>query len=260
MKKIGYILFFSCVFVKSTWAFTVDHDFDVFIGSFNASRTNFSYALSEKDYRIKSDVKTYGIFDKLYPFQAIYETTGKLVGEDLQTQSYKYRAKSRFNTRTKELVYDEQGNPIYRLSSKNEKQKKVDIDQAKNEKGTTDLQTVIAELVLQYNRFRFCDSKMEVFDGKRRYDVVFKDEGKEVLNKHKSSPYQGEAVKCSMYIDSLGEVGNDMLWELSSDKPVYFWVLEDEQGHPFIARIEIKSTPYGKLSVFARNVKIEEDN
>lgn len=258
MKKILAFLLVFC-FVKNAEAFRVVHDFDVFIGSFNASRTDFSYTLSSDGYEVRSDVRTHGIFDTLYPFEAIYSTTGiiKKKGE-LQTKNYKYSSKSRFNKRTKELVYDDKGNPIYRLTSKNDKQKKTVIDQAKNEKGTTDLQTVIAELVLQYNKMKFCDSRMEVFDGKRRYDVIFKDEGEETLSKNKYSPFEGKASKCSMYVDTLGVEGDDLLWKLSSDKPVYFWIMENENKRPFIARMEIKDTPYGALKIYTRNVKIEE--
>ncbi|MFV0625811.1 MAG: DUF3108 domain-containing protein [Alphaproteobacteria bacterium] len=257
MKKILAFLLVFC-FAKNSWAFRVEHDFDVFIGSFNASRTAFSYSILKDEYAVSSDVKTYGFFDTLYPFEAIYSTTGKIKKSGLQTSNYKYSSKSRFNKRTKELVYDDKGNPIYRLSSKNDKQKKTVVDQTKNEKGTTDLHTVIAELVLQYNKVRFCDSRMEVFDGKRRYDVVFKDEGKEILSKNKYSPFEGLATKCSMYIDSLGQVGDDLLWEMSSDRPVNFWIMEGENKRPFIARITIDSTPYGALKVYTRKLKIEE--
>lgn len=260
MKKAILILILSLCWVKSAHAFSVMHEFDVFVGKFNASRTNFSYYLSDEEYSVKSNVKTYGMFDTIYPFQAIYSTTGKIIKkEELQTISYKYSAKSRFNRRTKELVYSDEGVPVYRLSSKNDKEKKSEINQDIDTKGTTDLQTVIAELVLQYNRFRFCDARMEVFDGKRRFDVVFKDEGEDTLAANKYSKFEGVATKCSMYIDNLGSKGGDLLWEISSDKPVYFWIMEQgEKKRPFIARIQINETKYGKVQVYTKSVKIEE--
>ncbi|MDR1693841.1 MAG: DUF3108 domain-containing protein [Lactobacillaceae bacterium] len=258
MKKIFFILAFLSL-AKNSLAFTVNHEFDVFIGKFNASRTSFSYSVSDKDYTVSSDVKTYGLFDKLYPFQAVYSTEGK-IGKDkeMKTVSYKYVAKSRFNRRTKELVYNDEGIPVYRISSKNEKEKKSNVNVDVDVESTTDLQTVMAELVMQYAEFRFCDARMEVFDGKKRFDVIFKDEGNQTIKANKYSAFEGSATKCSMYIDNLGSKGGDMLWEISSDQPVYFWIMEDENKIPFIARLEIKDTKYGRVQVYTKNVEVRK--
>lgn len=259
MKKTYILLLFSLLFSTPVQAFSVNHDFKVLLGPFNASKTNFEYALSPLNYSVKSTVKTFGIFDTLYPFQANYATNGKINGNALETSSYKYQSKSRFTKRSKELIYNEQGQPIYRLSSKNGKDKKVDILPDSKNSGSTDLQTVFAELAKQYNKLKFCDSRMEVFDGKRRFDVIFHDEGKEVLTSDKNFPFSGTASKCSMYIDSLGTSGDDLLWDVTSDEPIYFWIMEDPKHKvPFIAKIEIESTPLGKLQVFTQNILIKE--
>ena len=220
--------------IQPAQAFSVRHDFSVQIGPFDASRTNFEYALTPTEYRVESTVKTNGLFDTLYPFRADYATTGKINGDNMETRSYKYKSQSRFTSRSRELVYDRNGKPLYRLSAKNGKEKKVDILPDAKNKDTTDLQTVFAELARQYNRFKFCDSRMEVFDGKRRYDVIFKDEGKELLN-------------------------DEMLWDVTQDEPIYFWIMEDGvRKLPFIAKIEIDSTPLGRLQVLTQNITIKD--
>lgn len=258
MKKF---LFFLVILLltRNVHAFTLEHEFDVFIGKFNASRTNFTYTLSDKFYELKSDVKTYGTFDTLYPFQAIYSTSGTIDGDVLTTRYYRYTAKSRFNTRAKELVYDENGVPLYNISSKNKKERKREIDKSIDIEGTTDLQTVFAEMVKQFNKTKTCDSRMEVFDGKRRFDVIFKTEGVEEIKADKYMKFSGEATKCIMYIDGLGNKGADLLMELSLDRPVYFWVMEyGEKKRPFIARAEIEKTGYGRLVVYTRKVTLYE--
>ena len=101
---------------------------------------------------------------------------------------------------------------------------------------------------------------MEVFDGKRRFDVIFRDEGQERLDAGEYSPFKGTAHKCSLYIDKLGSEAEDLLWEVSSDRPIYFWILEDETSKaPFIAKIEIESTPLGKLQVYTKNIPVEDN-
>ena len=258
MKK--FYLFFSLLIVCSTaHAATVEHDFTAILGVFNASDTKFTYELTPKNYAIRSEVKTAGVFDTLYPFKAVYSTTGNIKKKDFETTSYKYQSQSRFTKRTKELVYNDKGEPIYRLSSKNDKAKKVEITPDINNKDTTDLQTVFAKLAKQYNELKFCDSRMEVFDGKRRFDVIFKDEGQDTLSKTEFSGFEGQATKCSMYIDKLNSKDDDLMWELTSKHPVYFWIMEDtNSGMPFIARVLVEDTPLGRLEVYTKNITVKE--
>ena len=165
MKKTLFTLFSLLCLCREAGAFSVTHDFTVFIGPFNASQTSFTYALSPDSYAVASKVKTFGLFDTLYPFEARYATTGHIKNGKLETTSYKYQSQSRFTKRKKELIYNEQGVPVYRISSKNDKEKKVEITPDPKNNETTDLQTVFAELARQYNQVKFCDSRMEVFHG-----------------------------------------------------------------------------------------------
>lgn len=256
MKKLmALFLFLGCC--GEAQAFSIKHDFTVFLGPFNASKTSFTYALTPSEYSVNSEVRTAGIFDTLYPFAANYATKGKIIGDTLKTTDYHYDSKSRFNTRSKKLVYNDKGMPVMRISTKNDKEKKVEIDEDADNKGTTDLQTVFAELALQFNRMKFCDSRMEVFDGKRRFDVIFKDEGQETLKPNKYSSLAGKAAKCSMYIDKLGSEGDDLMWQLTSDRPVYFWLLEDPATQkPFIARVLVEDTPLGRLEVYTHKITV----
>jgi len=259
MKKGLLTLLFVIFNNASAMALSVSHDFAVHLGVFDASKTNFNYTLNEQKYSVNATINTHGFFDSLYPFRAEYASQGEITAKGLKTQSYSYKSKSRFNTRRKKLIYNEQGEPIYRISAKNDKEKKVEIEQKAENLGTTDLQTVIAKLALQYNQLNFCAAKMEVFDGKRRYDVIFKDEGEDILTPHELSPYSGKAAKCSMYIDKLGAKGDDLLWELTQDRPIYFWIMRDKQTNaPFIARIIVKDTPLGKLEVYTSKINIKD--
>lgn len=259
MKKFTIFCLFILLSAKSAAAFSVEHQFTVFLGPFNASTAAFTFALTDRDYQVNSVVRTAGLFDSLYPFRANYATTGKIKNGSFETASYHYDSRSRFNKRSKEMVYNERGEPVYRISTKNDKTKKVEIEPNLNNRDTTDLQTVFAELSYQYNQVKFCDSRLQVFDGKRRFDVIFKDEGREELPVSEHSPYAGMAAKCSMYIDKLGAKGDDLLWELTSDRPIYFWIMtEPETRRPFIARILVEDTPLGRLEVYTRKIVVKD--
>ena len=248
----------SLVATQNAQAFSVHHDFIAHIGIFDAGRITFEYGLTPKNYTVASAIKTNGFFNALYPFEAVFTTAGAIKNHELKTASYEYRLKSRFNRRTKELVYDDHGQPVYIITSKNDREKKKRPVALPQDTGTTtDLQTAFAKLARQYEQVNFCDSQMEIFDGKRLYSIIFRNEGKEKIEKNKFSPFAGLATKCSMHIDKPVEDGKGLLWEIAGEKPIYFWILEQE-GKPFIARAEISETPLGALRIYTKNITIKE--
>ncbi len=253
MKK--FLLSAALLFVFPALAHAVGmaHEFAVDIGPFAAAEASFSYNLQSNSYAVSSHAETANLFDALYPFRADYHAAGIIKKSGLVSTSYSYKSRSRFNTRTKQIVYSPDGTPLYRLSGKNGKQKKVDIADNPNYGGTTDLQTVFAELADIYLKTGSCRAKMQVFDGKRRFDVIFEDLGSDTLSSIENSPYFGAAHKCSMYIDKLNEDGDDMLWQLTSEKPIYFWLMTQNKL-PFIARISIAETPLGELTAYTRRI------
>ena len=262
MQKIQkFSLFFLSALLWSipAQAFSVTHNFFVTVGVFDASRTDFSYTLTPSAYQITSTVRTNGLFDTLYPFIAEYKTSGKITRGKMITTDYGYISKSRFNTRGKKVFFDENGEPSYRISSKNGKDKKQPFDKSPSPADTFDLQTVLAKLTKQYNELGFCHARFAVYDGKRRFDVVAQDEGTETMTANEHSFYTGEAAKCSFHIDKLLSEEDDTLWEFSANKPIYFWIAKDKKTkHPFVARIQIKETPLGELNAYAEKITIED--
>lgn len=69
MKKIPLLLLIGLLYVGPARAFTVEHDFTVILGPFNASKTRFTYALTPDSYAVNSTVKTDGMFNTLYPLK-----------------------------------------------------------------------------------------------------------------------------------------------------------------------------------------------
>lgn len=240
-------------------AFSVTHDMFVTVGAFDASKTRFAYDFAPDGYKVSSSVQTNGFFDTVYPFQAEYRTSGKIDGGKMITRDYSYTSKSRFNNRSKQVVYNDKGEPQYQITAKNGKAKKRDFTPSPLPADTFDLQTVLAKLAKQYNDVGFCDSQMAVYDGKRRFDVVFKDEGKELLPENEHLLPMGEASKCSLHIDKLLSEDDDALWEFSANKPIYFWIVRNsETKYPVIARIQIKDTPLGELNAYTSQFTIKE--
>lgn len=260
MKK--YLLTFLLImsFAMPANAYNVTHKCSVFLGLFNATSATFTYSITPISYAIKSNIKTSGVFGSIYPFTAEYKTTGNIEKDLFKTTSYISHSKSRFNTRSKEMFYNKDGKPTYRISNKNNSgNKKTEILPPPDNVHSTDLQTVFAEIITQYQKTGFCNARLHVFDGKKSFDTVFNDEGKETIPANEFSPYFGEAVKCSFYADDLGQNLDDLIFEATPDNPFYIWILKDKKTNlPFIAKMEKPSTVLGKLVIYTNQVIIEE--
>ena len=258
MKKFTIVFLICLIFPSLANAFTVKHDFFVTIGLFDACKTEFSYTLNKNNYKISSKITTNGFFNTVYPFEANYITSGTIKNSQMTTIDYNYESKSKSKKRSKKVFY-ENGEPIYQITSKNGKEKKRKFKPSPTPADTFDLQTVIAKITYQFNELGFCDSILKVYDGKRRFDVVFKDEGSENLTTDKHSFYNGPTAKCSMYIKKVLSGDDDQLWELSANKPIIFWIAKDaKKGYPFITKIFIKNTPLGDLTAHTTNITIKE--
>ncbi len=259
MKKFTTFFLITSFFTLQAHAFSIEHNFFVTVGIFDASITKLTYDISPTEYKITSEISTNGVFDSIYPFQATYQTSGKITNQQMITTDYSYKSKSRFKTRGKQVFFNNNGEPQYQISSKNGKEKKREFNPSPTPADTFDLQTVLVKLAYQYNELGFCDSKLAVYDGKRRFDVIFKDEGSEILTEHPHSSFVGKAFKCSLHIDKLLSEDDDTLWEFSANKPIYFWIARDSKNkRPFIARIQIKNTPLGELNAYIQNITIKE--
>ena len=260
MKKIMFFFLFFMSFISSAQAYETIHHAMAVLGLFDAATATFQYRISPQSYLVRTTIQTNGIFGNFYPFTAEYKTTGNVKNNLFQTTSYTSDSKSRFNTRKKEMFYDTNGKPIYRISTKNSSdKKKVEFLRPPDNIHTTDLQTVLAEIITQYTKMNFCNARMHVFDGKKNFDIVFNDEGKDILSENNYSSYRGEAVKCSFYADNLGQKSDDLIFQITPSNPIYVWIIKDKSTYrPFIAKMEKPSTILGKLTVYTHSVEFKD--
>lgn len=249
------VLFFCyCPLVHAA----VEQQLNVRIGPFDAARVQMVYDIGKQDYAFASKVQTAGFFSKLHQFWAEYSSRGDIKNNKLITKDYRYTSQTKSHHRTKQLVFDESGKLDYRLSSKNHKPKKVDIELPDTPFDASDMQTVFSALVKQFQDNKFCAMQKTVFDGKKNYHITLEDEGKTVLQ-DSEIPFNGEAWKCSLFIKSLDSEDDDLLLSTTADRPVYFWIMLDEKTKlPFLAKIEIDSTPLGRLKAYTTKVDIKD--
>lgn len=114
-----------------------------------------------------------------------------------------------------------------------------------------------AGLIGSFRRTKSCATVREVYDGKKHYRVIARDEGTE--SRYFELPGRTEnAYKCSIYIENLKDNNDNILWDVSAEKPIWLWIGVDAAADlPYVLEIRIDSTPLGALKVTPKTLEIK---
>ena len=256
MKKIIMAVLWLLT-VKESDALVLKQQMGVHIGVFVAAEVTLQYDNGASRFVISADVRTANLFNTLYPFNATYESNGKRFKGKILPELYQTRSQSRNHIRTKKIFYDKKGVAYKRISTKDEKISEAPISGISKTADAADLQSVFAEFIQNLADYGHCNLVREIDDGKKHYRFISKDMGE--TKRYFELFKRKETVRfCSVYVENLKNNNDNILWNVSADKPIKLWVGKDEKtGMPFVFEIVIDSTPLGALKVMPLSLDIK---
>ncbi len=247
-----FLLFFAA---GNAYASGFRQEMDVSIGVFDAASVTLNYEENKNGYDIAADVATANLFDTLYPFKGKYRSVGKKLKNGVLPQLYQADMQSRSHKRLKKILYDKSGRAYKRVSAKDGRQNEKAITNISKSADAADLQAVFAEVIMNFQKKQSCALQREIYDGKKHYLAIAADKGSE----SRYFDFTGKAepaYKCAFYIKNLKENNDNILWDVSADKPINIWIGQDKKTKmPFLLEIGIDSTPLGALKVVPRTLK-----
>lgn len=257
MRKI-LVLFLMLLNGSAVYAAGFSQKMDVEIGMFDAAEVQLNYMEEKGRFDIQATVKTANLFDTLYPFSGKYQSVGWIMkNKGLVPEQYRMSNKTRSHKRRKTIFYDLKGRAYMSVSAKDDNEKTREIKNVPLTANAADLQTVFAELIRTFGKTRSCALVREVYDGKKHYKVIIKDVGVENrlfegLNKTENAHH------CSIYIENLKNNNDNILWDVSADKPINVWIGYDIKAKmPYLLEIKIDSTPLGELKVSPKTLEFK---
>ena len=254
MKRLLIFLASYFTMINSVSALQVTQYMKTRIGVFDACEQSLAYSFyNDKDYDIKTTLTTTGTFGTLYPFTAMYHAVGTYDKSNFKPQDYFYETQSRFSHRTKEITY-KNGVPQERISVKDGKKAVMLITVNPKYDRSIDLLSVFGVLIEQIVRTGECDFHSYSFNGKKYSLSTVKKIKSEKIN---TGFFEGKADKCQY---SLEVVDNpDAGFLINKDSPVYMWIMRDKSTKaPFVAKIEVPSTPFGKLQATTTKLEVKK--
>lgn len=169
-------------------------------------------------YDLWSEMETVGLVGTLFPWTYRSEVHGRIDGERLTPDVFSSHSELRDKRQQVILRYGPDGPVVdeatpFEASALGEEYTREEVP-AEMRPGTIDPLTEIASVSLQMAQGRGCAGTRSVFDGVRRYDVVYEDLGEAELEASSYDAYRGRARQCRSQVKPLAG----------------FWKPKDEHG------------------------------
>ena len=153
--------------------------------------------------RIATESRTVGIVDTFFPWTGRAEAGGRVAHGALKSSSY--HSWSRFRGAIQQVdVSWKRGVPRVHVSGEEPEGGTRDAVPADLQRNTIDPLSAVAELARGLARDGKCGGRFPVFDGLRRYDLVFADRGAVDLESSGKDPWSGPARLCEARFRMLG--------------------------------------------------------
>ncbi len=179
--------------------------YEVYAGGIHAVQATLDIDMRKSGrYDVVLGAQTRGLLGKLAPWEGTFETYG-WVNENgsYQPELHKSTAVWRGEKETKEYNYSRNGGfQDLVVTDKDQPPYKKDIEQGLTE-GTTDALTATLAVMENVGSGKKCEGSSEVFDGKRRFEMIYRPEKSVVLEPSRYNIYGGPAEMCTVEVKPI---------------------------------------------------------
>lgn len=230
--------------------------YELYAGGINAVQATLDVAGSKDSYSMELYASTKGFLGKLVPWKGSFETHGwRLKDGSEKPELHKSIAFWAGEEDVKEYSYGKDGSfkGLKELKDGKEKPKKKFDD--KLVQGTTDVLTASLKVMEHVSETGECKGEDQVFDGKRRFKLIFRHKADEVLTPSKFNLYKGVAARCEVEVVPSGGAWNKKprgwlsIQEQGREKgslPTVWLAKIDDKGPAVPVKMRVK-TDYGTL-------------
>lgn len=231
--------------------------YDVYAGGIHAVEATLNLDKSKNGrYSAIVDAKTRGFLAKLAPWKGTFETHGwRLSDDDLRPELHQSIGYWKGEDEVKEYNYSKDGGfqSLYVKDFKKPRKHKT-IDKKLTE-NTIDILTASLMAFNNVKETGQCKGASDVFDGKRRFQMIFDHKETLTLTPSRYNIYDGEAARCTVEVvpDGGGWHKKPRGWlsiqEQGREKGTMptIWVGQVEEGGPYLPVKILVKTDYGSL-------------
>lgn len=230
-------------------------DYKIYIGGLEALNATVTIGADAAHYDVEIKAVTAGAIGRILPWIIHIGSKGNVAGDVLQPVEHAQVNNFQGKDRSVTLNYDGQGGFIDRKVVPDAQEDQRDAVPAEMTRNTLDIVSGVLAGLRAVDRTGSCASRAPVFDGRRRFDLVYSDDGHETLDSSAVAIFSGETLKCAVKVEPVAG-----FWRKNQKKFFSRKVNGEDQVVPievFIARVgaakvevpvRIESTsPFGPL-------------
>jgi hypothetical protein len=178
-------------------------DYKIYIGGLEALKATVTIAADSAHYDVEIQATTAGAIGKVMPWTVNVASKGNVADGVLKplahTQNNNFQGKDRSVT----LTYDGQGGFLNRAVVPDANEDQRDPVPPEMTQNTLDIVSGVLEGLRLVDRTGSCNGKAPVFDGRRRFDLIYSDDGHEMLESSGVAIYSGDALKCAVKVEPV---------------------------------------------------------
>lgn len=211
--------------------------------------------VEEDVYRLESRMETVGLISALFPWTYRSHVSGRVNGHELKPDVFSSHSEIRDRVQQVSLRYDESGPRVDEVTPFDAAVLMQGEEYTRDEvlpemrAGTIDPLTEIASVTQQLARGEGCAGVRSVFDGLRRYDVIYEDLGETELEDSSYDAYEGRARQCRSRIQPIAGFWKPKEEDGESITSITAWMMPPLPGAaPVPVRIAVEGRR-GTLSI-----------
>jgi hypothetical protein len=176
--------------------------YDVYAGGIHAVKADMTLDYRQNGrYAMVFGAETRGLLGSLAPWAGTFESKGWVLdGRKLTPQIHESVAMWRDEKEVKTYRYDQEKGFVDITTTYVGKKPKTRIPEAELTKDTTDALTATMMVMEHVSDGGKCEGESEVYDGKRRYKLIYKHLGFVKLEKTRYNAYSGPAAECTVEV------------------------------------------------------------
>ncbi|WP_247872291.1 DUF3108 domain-containing protein [Azospirillum sp. TSO35-2] len=220
----------------------------VFVGGVTVLDVDTTLDLTGDRYRITVSAVTGGYLGRLFSWRTESQSDGARSADALRPAHHQQTSVFRDEPRNVTLSYDGQGDVTASVTPPPEQDDREPVPPDLR-RGTLDPLTAVLGLLAGVGRGEGCERTLPVYDGRRRYDMVFSEVGRRIVDQSRFSVFAGVALQCRVsYRPVAGyprSASSGRFWQRNDRAerpPVDLWLAPVAAGAPPLpVRLETES-------------------
>ncbi|MFZ4761426.1 MAG: DUF3108 domain-containing protein [Alphaproteobacteria bacterium] len=257
-KKIVFALIFCFMPLWMTMvegkALAREAQYRIYVGGIPAMNAHIDWDNAQEKYKLAIAAETYGPLSGLFTWKGTLGSEGRINKGVFFPRHFISETVMDGQQRSVSLLYDEAGGFKEKITTPKAEQEGEIVPEALTN-GTVDVLTALANAFARVEETGYCTGQWAVFDGRRRFWLKARHEGKTLLKPSTYNVFSGEASLCDITI-----IPQEGVWKkrqkqwlkeaqgADNSKPLARFYLGKHHGKLVLARFETPS-PLGMVMV-----------